>query len=327
MTRPETNATKLGIAFLGCGAATRMHSRTLRGSDGVDRFYVSRDPRRADAYRERFGGAGAFPDLDAALSDPRVDAVFVATPPALHLEPTLAAVGAGKHVIVEKPAFLDTAALDRAGAAAARAGVRVLVAENYFYKPLLGRLRELLAEGAIGDVRVLYVNAMKSQTTGDWRDEPELAGGGALFEGGIHWVSFMNGLGLDVAAVHAWRPGAGGERSASGERSAVVVFHYEGGAVGTLYFSWDQPSPLRGLRISRIYGSRGTIAFESNGVALSVWGRRRRISFPGFRDISGYRAMFADFVDVLRSGRAPRMTLERARRDLELVEEAYRSFS
>jgi predicted dehydrogenase len=69
------------------------------------------------------------------------------------------------------------------------------------------------------------------------------------------------------------------------------------------------------------------VSFESNGLFVLVHGRRTRLVIPSLRDIAGYRAMFADFVACLRDGREPRMTLDLARRDLELVEAAYQSLA
>ena len=82
---------------------------------------------------------------------------------------------------------------------------------------------------------------------------------------------------------------------------------------------------LRGLRLSRVYGREGSIAFESNGLFLATWGRVRRLAFPGLRDISGRRAMWADFVPALQENREPQYDLRHARRDLELVEAVYAS--
>jgi UDP-N-acetylglucosamine 3-dehydrogenase len=313
----------IGLTFLGCGFATRLHSRTLkgRGRDFV-RYYASRDAARAEEYRRRFGGEGAFGSYDAALGDPRVHVALVATPPASHLELTLAALAAGKHVILEKPPLMRSADFDAVADAAHRAGRRVFVAENYYYKPMAEALRGVLARGEIGEPLILSVSALKEQRTGDWRDRPDLAGGGALFEGGIHWVNFMANLGPRVRRVRGFRPGRRGEGP---ERTMVVVFEYEGGAVGTLYHSWEIGSPLRGLRLSAIYGTRGTATFESNGLMLAVRGRRRRLKVPDPRDLLGYRAMFEDFLRSLRSGEAPRFDLPAARRDLELVEAAYAS--
>lgn len=312
----------LRLVFLGCGQATDTHSRTLRKLDpAVERFFASRDPARARERAERHGGADAFGSYEAALADPRPDAAVVATPPDSHRALAEAALRAGKHVVVEKPPFLDTSDFDAVAALATRTGRRVLVAENYFYKPLAGALRRLLAEGAVGEPRLVLVNAVKRQAVEGWRDDPERAGGGALFEGGIHWVALLGSLGLEVR--RAWASMA--PRSGRNDRSALLALEYAGGAAASLAYSWEVPSPLRGLRLSRIHGTGGTVFFESNGLFALAWGERKRLVLPGLRDIAGYRAMWADFLRVLRDGGEPALCLDRARRDLELVEAAYRS--
>lgn len=316
------NADPLRLAFVGCGLATRLHSRTLRAAP-VERWYASRDLARAEEHSGRYGGAGAFGSYESAIEDPRIEAVLIGTPPSTHLDLTLRALEAGKHVIVEKPPFLSVADLDRAAAAAVEADRQLLVAENYYYKPLTEAVRASIARGDVGEVRIITINALKRQETGDWRDDPDLAGGGALFEGGIHWIDFMANLGLPVRRAHGFRPGAG----AGPEKSAVVVLEYEQGAVGTLHYSWEIGSPLRGLRLSAVYGTEGTITFESNGVFIGVRGRRKRLGSPGIRDMLGYRAMFDDFLHAIGAGVAPRYDIAKARRDLELVEEAYRSMA
>jgi UDP-N-acetylglucosamine 3-dehydrogenase len=222
-------------------------------------------------------------------------------------------------VVVEKPAFLRSADFDRVQAVEAHTGKRVMVAENYCYKPLARALREAIASGALGEVRFLSLVAVKQQRSHGWRDDPQVAGGGALFEGGVHWVDLLANVGLEVASVQGYRPGP-----ADGlERSMLVVVRYTNGGVGTLTHSWEVPSPLHGVRISRIYGTEGAAAFESNGIFLLITGRRTRLSFPGLRDITGNRAMWTDFLDVIRTGREPVMTTARARRGLEVVEQAY----
>ena len=310
------------LAFLGCGGITRTHSRTLARFRGEVRcHYASRDPARAAAFTARHRGAGAFGSYAEAIADPRIDAVLVATPPDGHLALVLEALAAGKHVLVEKPAFLRAADCTRARTAEAESGRRVLVAENYCYKPLARLLREVLASGDLGEVRFVHLDAVKHQRTSGWRADPAVAGGGALFEGGIHWIDLLANLGLHVKTVHAFRPGDG----RGGERSMLLVAEYEEGAVGTLSHSWEIPSPFRGLRLSRIYGTRGSVLFESNGLFVRVTGARPRLVFPGLRDIGGYRAMFRDFLASIRTGREPLMSLARAQRGLELVEAAYRT--
>lgn len=311
--------TPVNLAFLGCGNITRGHSRTLARSDEVRRYYASRDRAVAEECNRRFGGDGAFGSYREAMEDPRIQAVLVATPPDSHLDITLEALERGKHVIVEKPAFLRSSDFVPVRDAAERAGRRVFVAENYAYKPLARALQRIIASGALGEIRFLNLVAVKKQLSGGWKDDAAVAGGGALFEGGVHWVDLFAHLGLTVESVHGFRPLPGDGL----ERSMVVVARFEGGGIGTLYHSWEVPSPFRGLRLSRIYGTRGSAVFESNGLVVAVTNPRPRLVFPGVRDISGYRAMFHDFFDSIRTGKEPLMTLARAQHGMELIETAY----
>jgi len=103
----------------------------------------------------------------------------------------------------------------------------------------------------------------------------------------------------------------------------MVAFRYDNDAVGSLYYSREIPSLLRGLRVSKLLGRRGIISFESNGLFVVVRGRGLpRLVIPGFRDIRGYRAMYRDFVHAIREQRAPEMSLERAMEDQRLMEQA-----
>ncbi len=317
----RVSGSDLHLVFLGCGSIARQHAQRVRSLGGVRCGFASRDAARAEEFRSELGGTRSYAGYESALLDEGVDAVAITTPTAQHLPLTLAALEAGKHVIVEKPAFLRSADVDLVEAAAAESGCRVLVAENYAYKPLTRVLRDVITGGEIGEVRYLAVNALKLQRPEDWRNDESLAGGGALFEGGIHWMHLMASVGLTVESVHGFRP----DGSDGIERSMLVVVQYEQGAVGTLHHAWDTGSVFRGLRLSRIYGTKGSVTFESNGLFALVRTRWVRLVLPGLGDIAGYRSMFADFIACLREDREPRMTLAHARRDLELVEAAYQS--
>jgi predicted dehydrogenase len=309
-----------GLAFLGTGLAADIHTKTLRSiAPELRRFYASRDADRAETTAARHAGAGHFADYAAAVESPEVGVVLVALPPAAHLEWTLRALAARKHVIVEKPPFLRSADFDQVAAAASSAGRQVLVAENYFYKPLAGWLRTIIEEGAIGNVRFIHLNALKAQPTGNWRDDPSISGGGALFEGGIHWISLLANIGLTPARVHAALAGPG----VPSERSAAVMLEYEEGAVATLHYSWDLGGAINGVRFSQIYGTAGSVFFETNGILAVATGRRWRISLRGLTDLAGYRGMMTDFLQSIRANRAPAYDLARARRDVRLIEEAY----
>ncbi len=313
---------RLQLAVLGCGHAAVLAGRALRGVPGVSCAYASRDAARAARFARRLGGR-AFGSYEEALTSPEVDAVLVATPPSTHLPLAMRALECGKSVVLEKPPTRSTSELDALAKAARSKGRRLMVAENYFYKPLARALRRLIADDAVGEVLFVQVNALKMQNGGGWRDDPGLAGGGAFFEGGIHWVDLLANLGPLVQGIEGFLPGANGGRSL--DRSLLAVFRYWTGAVATLSYSWETPSALRGLRLSRVYGREGSIAFESNGLFLFTWGRRRHLAFPGLMDISGRRAMWSDFIEALRTDREPQYSLALARRDLELVEAIYAS--
>ena len=315
-----SSATKRStILIAGTGGAARLHTKLLtkRHGDDVQVAHWGRNATAAEQMATGHDGFAVAGSWEEAVADPRIDAVFVTTPPDTHAPMTLAALEAGRHAIVEKPAFLTSEEFDAVEAAAERADRHVLVAENYFYKPLLKRILDVMASGVLGQVRLITINAAKRQVVDGWRADPAQAGGGALFEGGIHWVSFLCSLGLTVRKVDGHFPDA----PAGHERSAVFVVEYEEGAVGVLAYSWEIPGTLKGLRLSRIHGTRGSILFESNGLFMLRGGRR--LSFPGLSDIQGYKGMLADFVGVLTLGARPEFTLQDARRDVELIRTAY----
>ena len=136
----------LRLAFLGCGFITRVHSRHVKESGTrIVCSYASRDRTRADEYCRRYRGAASYDSYAAAIEDPRIDAVVVAVPPRFHVDLTLRALAAGKHVLVEKPAFPRLDDFTTVIAARDTAGRVVLVGENDHYKPLVVVLRQLLA--------------------------------------------------------------------------------------------------------------------------------------------------------------------------------------
>ena len=308
----------MGVLMLGCGLAARTHSRTLRRIGGVELFYASRERQRAEAYRSRYGGRRAYGSYADALADPLVDVALVATPTVSHRELAIQALQAGKDVIVEKPAFMRSDDADAVREAASVAGRRVFVAENYAYKPLTDHLRRVIGAGDLGEIRFVTINATKRRPADGWRADPALSGGGALFEGGVHWISFAANLGLEVEEVHAHRVGA----TEGPDQSVLVVLRYTSGAVGTLAHSWELAAPLGGLRLSKVQGTLGAVTFESNGLAAVTSGPSRSIRLFAHRDPLGYRAMLVDFLQALRTGEPPRFTLAMAQRDLRLLEQA-----
>ena len=315
----------LHVAFLGCGYITAVHSRHLRSlNNEIVRSYASRDREKADDYCRRYSGAGSYSDYAAAIDDPKVDAVVVGVPPQFHLDLTLQALGAGKHVLVEKPAFPKMEDYRKVIEARDNANRVVLVGENDHYKPLAVTLRNLLAASGIGEmVFAQFVTiAKKSKAADDWRNDEAMAGGDAFFEEGVHWLHLAGSLGPRITAIHGYRPSISREDPDRRAKSMLVAFRYDNDAVGALYYSREIPSLLYGLRLSKLFGRKGVITFESNGGFVIARGNGfPRLIFPGFLDIRGYRAMYRDFLASIREGRSPEMSLERAVEDQRLMEQ------
>jgi predicted dehydrogenase len=319
----------LRIAFLGCGFITQVHSRHLKGfRRDIVCGYASRDRAKADTYCRRYQGSASYADYTAAIEDPRVDAVVIAVPPRFHLDLALRALAAGKHVLVEKPAFLNLDDYHTVLKARQQSDRVVLVGENDHYKPLAVTLRYLLAEGAIGEMVFAYFTtiARRLKTAGDWRNDEAMAGGDAFFEEGIHWLHFAGSLGPRITAIHGYRPSISREGPDRRAKSMMVAFRYDNDAVGSLYYSREIPSLFRGLRVSKLFGRSGVITFESNGSFVLVRGNGTpRLILPGVRDIRGYKAMYRDFLASIREGRTPEMNLERAIEDQRLMDDIYAS--
>jgi predicted dehydrogenase len=317
----------LHLAFLGCGFITAVHSRHLAKlrSEFVC-SYASREGTKADEYCRRYGGVGKYSDYLAAIEDPRIDAVVIAVPPRFHLDLAMRALGAGKHVLVEKPAFPSLEDFEAVTEARDRARKVVLVGENDHYKPLAVTLRKLLADGAIGDMVFAHFTtiAKKFKPPDDWRNDESMAGGDAFFEEGIHWLHIANSLGPAITSIQGFRPAPSREGPDRRAKSMLAAFEYDNGAVGSLYYSREIPSLFKGLRLSKLFGRQGIITFESNGAFVFVRGSGLpRLILPGFRDIRGYRAMYRDFARSIRAHRQPEMSLERATADQRLMEAIY----
>jgi predicted dehydrogenase len=209
-----------------------------------------------------------------------------------------------------------------------RAGRVVIVGENDHYKPLAVCLRRLVAEGVVGEMVFAHFTTIARRLKGadDWRNDESMAGGDAFFEEGIHWLHVAGSLGPAIVDARGFRPRVSHEGPDRRAKSMLVAFRYDNGAVGSLYYSREIPSLLRGLRLSKIFGRRGIITFESNGAFVLARGAGwPRLIVPGARDIRGYRAMYLDFARAIRSGGVPEMSLERAKEDQRLMDQIYAS--
>jgi predicted dehydrogenase len=306
------------ICLVGCGTIGKLHAKNLTGE--AELYFCSRSEESARAFNETFGGAGVFGSLEEALAREDISGVVIASPPEFHKDQVVASLAVGKGVLVEKPMCVSPGEVEEIGRAVTEANTGFLmVAENYYYKPSLTKIKTLVGRGTIGEVRSVAVKKLSTQVPAGWK-----TGYGALLEGGIHFVALVNDLvGEDPAEVRAEFPGY---RSGP-ERHSVSTLSYQSGVTAKLEYSWNTPSLLKGtFQHSCIQGEFGKIVFESNGIYVTLSaGFRRRIFFPGFGDLMGYGKMTRDFLRCLDQSEAlPYSDFTRAARDLKVVFHAYK---
>ncbi|MFQ5829061.1 MAG: Gfo/Idh/MocA family protein [Candidatus Methylomirabilia bacterium] len=314
----------LNLALLGCGWIARRHAaaaRALRGQLALS--FASRDPRQAEAYRARYGGLTAYGSYEAAVADPAIDGVIICTPHDRHLEDTLLAFSHGKHVLVEKPMARTLPEADQMIEAARAAGATLMVAENYRFMPAFRTAGALLAQGWLGALRQIHIRAWGYRDPAGWRLSAQATGGGALIDGGIHYVDLLVQWGGQPAQVYALSPpntlsGLGGEDTMS------LLVQLSDRVVGFLSVSLATRGIPR-LQWSTLTGTAGAAFVDNRGRLLwlrSSRGQRLRVFLS---DARGYRAMVMEFVRAVREGRPPQMNGTDGRRDLALVVAAYRS--
>lgn len=151
----------------------------IRANGGEVVSVLSSNAERGSAYAADNGIARVAATLDEIVNDPAIDAVYVSTTNELHRDQAIAAASAGKHVLCEKPIALRASDIDQLIAARDRNGVLVSEAFMVTYTPVWRKVRDLLAEGAIGRLRhVQGVFTYFNRDPGNMRNIPELGGGG-----------------------------------------------------------------------------------------------------------------------------------------------------
>lgn len=214
--------------------------------------------RRADAavaFAEEFGIPTAHGSYEELVADPGVDVVYVATPHPMHVRDALLAIEAGRHVLIEKPVALNAAEAQRIGDAAATKGVMAMEAMWTRYLPHMVRIRELLADGALGEVRTVIADHTQALPTDPEHrlQNPDL-GGGALLDLGIYPVSFA----VDVLGVPAGIRSHAAMTPTGVDRQTAMIFDYEDGRQAVLHTALDTAGPNR----AAIIGTEGTIEID-----------------------------------------------------------------
>ena len=313
----------MALVVLGCGWIARRHAAAARRLR-LPVIFASRDVDRARAYAREFGGVGAYGEYGAALRDPRARGVVVCTPHDRHLEDVLQAFAAERHVLVEKPLACTLEEADRMLDAAARAGRVLMTAENFRFMPAFRWVRRALDARLLGDPREIHLVARGWRRHAGWRLTPG-AGGGALIDGGIHYVHALRWWGGEVRRVFALRPRQTiGDMA--GEDAVDLLAECDGGVVGFVANSLAAPGLSR-FQWSSVTGTRATCFVDNRGRWAFVRGA------DGFRlrlfrrDTRGHERMLRAFDEAMASGRVTEMDGAEGRRDLAVVLAAYRSIA
>ncbi len=226
----------------------------------------SRDQGRAEAFAHKHGAKVAYSDLESLLQDRRVEAVFIASPNALHASQTLAAARAGKHVLVEKPMATtldDAVAMVRA---CRNAGVKLGLGYHLRQHPGHRETQRLLAQGVLGTVALaqgqwgfgVRGQGAPAPRSGlrQWWDDPELIGGASTMMGtGVHVIDLLRFvLGQEVTEVAALTDGQTAQRPL--EQLVTMSLRFDQGTLGTMCCGRRLPDSRNDLTV---YGSLGRI--------------------------------------------------------------------
>jgi predicted dehydrogenase len=311
--------TRHRIAVIGLGMAVTPHARSLLDLQGrVEVAYAfSRSEARRRAFAERF----AFPttgDLERIVGDASIDAVLILTPPNTHLELVERFAGAGKHILLEKPLERSTERALHLVEAAEAAGVKFGVVFQHRFREASEHLRELLQQGALGELAVVNVISpwWRPQRYYDEPGRGTLArdGGGVLITQAIHTLDLTLSLTGPVAEVAA--------------------------ITGTtrLHRMETEDFAGAGLRFAErieLIGTRATAVLAA-GVVTLHWQDGREGCFGEEQGTGGgadpmafphdaHRALLADFLDALDQDRSPRITGREALRVHHFIDAVLRA--
>ncbi len=316
-----------GICFIGCGRIAAMHAGILRKLYPlIELSFASRDASRSAQYAEKFKGINSFGNYEQALASGTFDIAFITTPTAFHTEIACLAANNGKDIIIEKPVARNLKELKIIEDAVKKYKVRCVVAENYYYKPIIKKIRDVIEKGYIGDLLLIEVNKTNRDKITGWREDMEMMGGGALLEGGVHWLNFLTSLaGSSPTEVIALKPEINYITNIPFEDSILVAIRYENGLIAKLLHSWRIINPLKGISLSKIYGTEGIITFESNGLFFALHGKKKRLKFSNPFDFLGFRAMHRSFIENYINDTPWQPSLDRIKKELTIVEMAYKS--
>ena len=311
------------ICVVGCGKIGRKHSSKL--SKFTNLFFYSRSRSSAAKFNQAFSGKGVFDRFDEVINSSDIDAVVISSPPEEHKEQIVRSLQSGKSVLVEKPMCISEADLIDVENTLRKTNSKtfLMVAENYFYKPSLKMIKQLVKDQYLGEIQSIRVRKVFKQLATGWKSQI-----GALLEGGIHFISLISDIIDDTPEeIEACFPGF---KKGDIERNSITKLIYKNNISAQLTYSWNTNSLSKGtFQHSKIIGDKGIIIFESNGIYFFIRSNKRTgICIPNLADFMGTHAMIKDFLICLDDNqRIPYSNFYRAKRDLGIVFQAYKNLS
>ena len=334
----------LGFAIVGTGMIAGVHAQAINAVEGAKLVgVVSRSAEKGPAFAARHGAEIVTTTPEEMVARHDVHVLNVTTPSGAHLDPALAAIHAGKHVVVEKPLEATTARADQLLDAAAKAGVRVAPIFQNRFSAGARTVKAAIDAGRLGRLATAgcYVKWFRTEeyyTGSPWKGTLELDGGGAVMNQAIHGVDLLQwfaGLPEEVCAMKTRRVHTGIEA----EDTAVAVMRFPGGALGTIEAT-TAAWPGWSLRIE-LCGENGSIRME-DGV-ITEWQFREELpedeavraggdaslgsgaGSPGGISIEGHVRQIRDLVEAVRDGRPLTIEGPEARKAVALITALYES--
>ena len=335
-----------GFGIIGCGMIAEYHTKAIGEIPGarVVAAFSRSDANGAKIANLAGGGVTVYDDLDRMLAHPGVDVVCICTPSGAHLEPALAAAGAGKHVVVEKPLEITLSRCDAIISACDEAGVRLCTIFPSRFSAANVRLKEAIDLGrfgrlTLGDTYVKWWRTQAYYDSGGWRGTWKLDGGGALMNQAIHNVDLLQWLMGDVDTIMAQTALLVHERIEV-EDTAVAVLRFKNGALGVIEAATSTFPGL--LKRVEIHGEHGSARIEQDdtlwdfqekvpsdqevlAAMLGASGSLAGASDPRAISHAGHRDQIADFLRAIDEGRPPSVDGREGRKSVEIIRAIYRS--
>ena len=318
---------KVRWGLIGCGDIARKRvAPALRDSPLCDLIAVSRArDELAESFANDFGARRWCSDWHDLLIDYEIDAIYIATPVHLHAEQTIAAAERGKHVLCEKPMALNVAECDRMIAACRSNDVKLGVAYYRHFYPVVRRVKELIDSGELGVPVVVQINAFEwfdpqPSSARSWLLNPELSGGGPMFDFGCHRLEVLLDLLGNICDVKATLGNAFFDREV--EDVAIASFQFDCGTCGTLTVTHSAREPQDTFDLFFTNGSVH-IPILNEGTMRVLTNEGERVeTHPNHTNI--HQPLIEDFTRAVLENRDPIVTGEIGRAVASIEAQIYK---